>query len=395
MKCDPRRRKAALHVPRVAILVDTATSWGRGIISGILQYLRQHEFWELYVEPRGTDEHPRVPRGWQGEGIIARVGDTLTARRLRALRLPVVNVSAVHLGTRHHFPQVASDVGAVARLAAEYFLDRGFRNFGYLSLRGLEYALRHQQAFEQAVTATGCHCSVYGVRTHSGAQTPDWNLRLESLGQWLLSMPKPAAILTWSGGREVIHACQLIGLRVPEEISLLSGSEDFLCEASQVPISAVQVDFERIGVEAADLLRRLMRGAKAPPPTFIPPLRIVTRQSSDTLAISDPALVKALNFIRQNVSRIVRIGEVAAHAGVSRRLLQQKFLRILGRTPSAHIRRAHLDRARTLLAETSLSIDQVAEASGFGSPEYMTLCFRRTMKVTPLKFRWQAQGRSP
>ena len=162
-----------------------------------------------------------------------------------------------------------------------------------------------------------------------------------------------------------------------------------------MPISAVQVDFERIGVEAADLLQRLMRGAKPPPPRFIPPLRIVTRQSTDTLAISDPALVKALNFIRQNVSRIIRIGEVAAHAGVSRRLLQEKFLKGLGRTPSAHIRRAHLDRARTLLAETDLSIDRVAEASGFGSPEYLTLCFRRAMKVTPLKFRWQAQGRSP
>jgi len=387
-----RRRKPASHVPRVAILVDTATSWGRGIISGILEYLRQHQFWELYIEPRGVDEHPHVPRGWQGDGIIARVGDSLTARRLYALHLPVVNVSAVHLSTRHHFPQVASDVGAVARMAAQYFLERGFRSFGYLSLRGLEYALRHQQAFEEALKAAGCNCYVYGVRTHSGAQTPDWNLRLEKLGHWLLSLPKPAAILTWSGGREVIHAAKLVGLRVPEEIALLSGSEDFLCEASRVPISAVQVDFERIGLQAAEMLDRLMRGAKDPPPKFIPPLRIITRQSTDTLAISDPALVKALNFTRLNVSRIIRIGEVAAHAGISRRLLQERFLKFLGRTPSAHIRRAHLDRARTLLAETDLSIDRVSEASGFGSPEYMTLCFRRAMKLTPLKFRRQARG---
>lgn len=108
------------------------------------------------------------------------------------------------------------------------------------------------------------------------------------------SLPKPVAILTWSGGREIIHACDAAGLRVPEEVAVLSGSDDFLCELSRVPISAVQAACETIGSEAAALLQRLMSGDKAPArPKLIPPPQVVTRQSTDTLAITDPHLARA------------------------------------------------------------------------------------------------------
>ncbi len=358
-----RRLPPPNHIPRVALLVDTSTDWSRRVISGIVQYVRVHDFWHLYVESRGTEEKIELPRGWQGDGVIARIGNQKLARNLHARGLPVVNVSAIQLPGSVEFPRVNTDVADTAQVAVNYFLERGFKNFAYLSLLGLEYAVRQQDAFVAAVEKAGGRCAVYGVKTHAGAQTPDWNLRIEKLGEWLRSLPKPVAILTWSGGREVIHACHAIGLRVPEEVALLSSSDDFLCEASRVPISAVQPNAERIGREAAALLHRLMRGGKPPArPMLVPPLRVVTRQSTDTMAISDVALVKALSFIREKANKRIHVGEIAAHAGVSRRLLEQRFITTLGRTPAAQIRRTHLDRARMLLAETDLSIDQVAEA---------------------------------
>jgi len=389
------RRPPPLHVPRVALLVDTSTDWSRRVISGIIQYVRAHDFWHLYVESRGTEEDLELPRGWQGDGVIARIGNQKLARNLHERGLPVVNVSAIQLPGSVEFPRVNTDVADTAQVAVNYFLNRGFKNFAYLSLLGLEFAKRQERAFVMAVEKAGGRCAVHGVKTHAGAQTPDWNLRIEKLGQWLLALPKPVAILTWSGGREVIHACHAVRLSVPEEVALLSGSDDFLCEASRVPVSAVQAAAERIGQEAASLLHRLMRGGKPPArPILVPPLRVVTRQSTDTLAISDVALVKALSFIRENATKRIRVREIAAHAGISRRLLEQRFMLTLGRTPAAQIRRTHLDRARTLLAETDLAIDHVAEASGFGSPEYMTFYFRRELRITPLKFRRAAQGSS-
>jgi len=391
----PRAQKPTQKpaIPRVAVLVDTSTDWSRRVISGILKYLNKHTVWHLYIEPRAASEHLELPRGWVGDGVIARIIDDRMARSLSARRLAVVNVSAIQTGGPE-LPRVTSDVAGVARMAASYFLERGFRNFGYLSLRGLEYAARQRDAFVKAVNAAGCDCSVHGVKTHEGVQTPDWNLSIEGLAAWLRTLPKPVAILTWSGGREVIHACDQAGFRVPEEVALLTGTDDLLCEASHIPISGVQASCERIGYEAAFLLDRLMSGKSVRRRTrLIPPLAVITRQSTNTLAISDPALVKALSFVRAHASEPIQVGDMAQQAGIARRELEIRFKKILGRSPGDYIRQVHLDRAKRLLADTDLSVPEVSDASGFGSPVYMAYFFRREVGVTPLRYRREARGR--
>lgn len=380
--------------PRVAVLVDTATTWGRGIITGIHHYSRKQRGWHLFLEARGVEEPLVLPRGWQGEGVIARIGTPEMARRLRRQQIPVVNVSGIQLPGQE-FPRVTNDVEAVARLAVDYFLERGFKHFAYLSLRGLEYVVRQRDAFVKAVHEVGFGCAVHGVNPHATSQSPAWNLKVDKLGAWLKSLPKPVAILTWSGGREVIHACEHAGIRVPEEVALLNGSEDeLLCEFSPIPVSGVQAACEEIGYEAASLLDRLMRGK--PPsgsPRLVPPIRVITRQSTDTLAISDRALVAALGFIRDKASRPLLVDEVAAQAGVSRRVLERRFMATLGRTPAAHIAKVRLDHVKRLLADTDLPINDIAEDSGFGSPEYMTYVFRTELGTTPLRYRREVRAR--
>ncbi len=381
--------------PRVAVLVDTSTSWGRRLVTGVHNYARKKGPWQLFVEARGLEEHIRVPPGWRGEGVIARVGSLAMARELLALGLPVVNVSAIRLPDVH-FPGVTNDLEAGAKLAAEHFLERGFRHFAYFSLLGLPYVAAQQEAFIAAIQKAGFECAVYGVKSHDGAE-PDWNLDIEQLGAWLRSLPKPVAVFTWNAdsGRQVIYACQHVGVHVPEEVALLSASDDdLLCEVAQVPMSAILVAAEQIGYRAAAMLDRLIQGGEvARQPIAIPPLGIVTRQSTDTLAIHDRALVKAVSFIRRNADTPLSVNAVARHAGLSRRALERRFREILGRTPAAEIRRAHFERAKQLLVETDLPIPDVAHAAGFGSPEYLAYIFRRETGSTPLKYRRQIRSR--
>jgi LacI family transcriptional regulator len=68
-------------------------------------------------------------------------------------------------------------------------------------------------------------------------------------------------------------------------------------------------------------------------------------------------------------------------------------MQVLHRTPAGEIRRVHLDRAKRLLAETDLSIPDVAEAAGYGSPEYLAGIFRAELDTTPLKYRKEIRGR--
>jgi LacI family transcriptional regulator len=377
------------------VLVDTSTSWGRRIHTGIHNYERKHGPWQVFVEARGMEERLRVPAGWKGHGIIARVGSLAMARELEALGLPVVNVSGIELdGVR--FPRVSTDLEASAELAVRHFLDRGYRHFAYFSLLGLAYVANHQAAFFHAVKRAGGDFASYAVRPVAGAE-PDWNLDLAKLADWLRSLPKPVAVLAWnpSSGREIVYACQQAGLLVPEDVAVLSGADDdLLCEVLQVPLSAILVAAEQIGYQAAAMLDRLLRGGSAPAqPYLIAPLSIVTRRSTDTLAIRDQVLVRALGFIRDKGSRAIQVVDVARHAGVSRRVLERHFHHLLGRSPASEIRRVRLERAKTLLAESDLSIPDVAAAAGFGSPEYLACVLRAETGKTPLRYRKDIRGR--
>ena len=376
-------------MPRVAVLVETSTTWGRNILAGIIHYTRTHQRWQIFVEARGMEENLELPRGWRGDGVIARITSPAMAAHLRSRRIPIVNVSGIQVPGAG-FPRVCTDLEGLARLAADYFLGRGFRHFAYFGMQGVSYVNIAQQSFKNAIKAAGCDFASFEARTQAGAE-PDWRLDLVKLGHWLKSLPCPLAVLCWnsSGAREIIFACQEVGLLVPEQVAVLCQTDDdMLCEASHIPISGLRVAADTAGYQAAKLLDSLMRGARPPRKSqLIPPMSVVTRQSTDILAVSDPVVLKALKFIRQQSSFPMQVGDVARHAGVSRRALEYKFIEVLRRTPAEELRQAQFERVRMLLAETNLPMTEVAEKSGFCSQAYMAAVFRKHFNQTPMQFR--------
>jgi LacI family transcriptional regulator len=255
---------------------------------------------------------------------------------------------------------------------------------------GLGYVNAHRTVFADLVAAGGGDFASLAVKPMAGAE-PDWRLDLASLGEWVKGLAKPVAILCWnaSSAREIVFACHEAGLHVPEEVAVLSQADDeALCETSLVPISGIAVSGEGIGHQAAEVLDGRMQGRKRlPQATLIAPLGIVTRQSTDTLAMGDPAVVRALSFLRQRATQPVRVGEMARHAGVSRRVLERRFMDLLHRSPADQIRRTHLDHACRLLIETDLPMGRVAELSGFSSQAYFSDLFRRQLGLTPVHYR--------
>ena len=376
---------------RIAVLVDTSTSWGRRIIEGVHQYQSGHTRWQLFVEPRGLEQRSWLPAGWKGDGVIARVGFPDLSNQLKALGIPVVNVSAIRL-PENPFPRIGSDMAAAAEMAADHLLHGGFRRFAYFSLLGSDYVAEHEEAFRNRLEKAGCSLEVFGAAPQRAEGEPEWMPDLGRVAEWLCALPKPVAILTWNtgGAREVLYACARAGLKVPEEISVMSGSEDDLfCKVAPVPISAVNPAAEEIGFRAAEYLDELMARPEAAKrkDTLIPPLGVVVRQSTETWAVDDPALVTALRFIRDHATLGISVNEVAARAGLCRRALEQRFAKALGSSPAGEIRREKVERAIYLLQTTRLSVAEVALRTGFASSEYMATVFRKKYGVTPLGFR--------
>ena len=120
---------------------------------------------------------------------------------------------------------------------------------------------------------------------------------------------------------------------------------------------------------------------------LIPPSRIVTRLSTDVLAVDDPEVADAMRFILVNFRRGISVDDVAAQANVSRRHLQDRFLKKTGRTIVEMIALQRIDRAKELLSETNAKIHVVAQQSGFSTGERMSKVFRRMVGLTPQQFR--------
>lgn len=388
------RPMATRSIPQVALLVDTATDWGRRMIRGIASYARQQGGWDIWLEQRCQHAPGRLPPGWRGDGVIARVASRAMGDYLKTAPAPVVNVSSATI-PGVGFPTVTCDLAVAARLAVAHLLDQGFRHFGYFSPRGLSYVKIHYDNFVAGVAEAGYRCSFCPVRRDLGPGA--WRKRQQYVQQWLLDLPKPVAILTWTSdrGRELLYACRAAGLVVPEQVAVLGGDEDtLLCETCHPPLSGVALTSERIGFEAAALLDRMLNGALPPTePLLIEPTQVIVRQSTDTLAIEDDDVARAVALIRAHATEPIQVSDILREIPISRSRLERRFQETLRRTPAEEIRRVHLERAKQLLADTDLPAPQVAIASGFASREYLAHVFKQATGLTPRQYRQQIRGR--
>lgn len=371
-------------IPTVAVLVETGTSWGRRVVAGVLEYAREHGPWHIDVSPHGPDEPVHLPVGWRGEGIIARIATKRAAKEIEAAGAAVVNVSSVRLdGVIWH--RVMTDPADAARLAAETFLSRGFPNFAYVGNPAKDYVQAQFGAFAALLEAKGRTCAFFQP-TGEKADT----------AAWILSLPKPVAIFCWGPliGREVIDACLGAGIAVPHDVAVLGGDfDEIFSEASYPAQSGIQTAAEQIGLNAAAVLDRIMRGK---PPVRrewrIPPLGVVEKLSTDTLAVSDPRLASVMRFISKHAVESVTVKSILREHPMARRSLERKFRQQFGCTIVEHIRRVRVNRARLLLATTDDPVTLISEKCGFATYNYMSRIFRAATGLSPQQYRGQCRA---
>jgi LacI family transcriptional regulator len=381
--------KPSYAPPHVALLVETSLASGRDILLGIARYVREHQPWMLYHKPRSLEESlPTWLSGWKGHGILARVQTRAMADALLATGLPVVDVLGVIDGTA--FPVVRVDDAEVGRLAAQHLLERGFREFAYLGMAEENWSSFRQEAFGAEVAEAGFQVQ-YRIEPRHESEGQSWEKHQEELAEWVSKLPVPVGVMLCSDqlGTRFLDACRRAGRSVPYEVAVIGVDNDEpLCEVSNPPLSSVWPGHAQLGYDAAALLDRLMVRATLPAERrFVPPLKIVTRLSSDTIAVEDPAVARALRVIRERACHRIRLDDIAEVVGVSRSVLQRRFQSVLGRTINQELIHQRLKVAQSLLLETKLSLPEIAERAGFQHQEYMGAIFKAHLKRTPASFR--------
>jgi len=378
-----------LLVQVVAVMVETETSWGRRIIRGIAQYSEENAVWHLLIDPRDHEQRPALPDGWRGHGVIARLSSRQQIDQIQKRQIPAVDVDDIGPSVSG-IGRVITDEAARAELAVEHLLARGFRQFAYFAPPSHRYSNRRGEAFQQAVAARGYACDTYRPGYRAGRKM-SWGEQQRRVNRWLLSLPRPIAILAVDAhhARQLAEVCHYSSIRVPDDFAILAGdSDELLCEVSTPPLSAVSLACERIGYEAAAMLHQMMEGKHAPSePVLIPPHGVTSRQSTDFLAIDDPLIVRALRFIQNHTQHGIGVDDILREVPLSRRSLEIQFKAYLGRTPAEEIRRVQLERAKELLLNRDLSITEVALSSGFSNATRFGIAFRKKYGTTPRNFR--------
>jgi LacI family transcriptional regulator len=389
--------KTRSSIPQVAVLVETSTLRGTQIVQGIAQFSREHGPWSMFLEPLGFSEQLYLPDRWRGSGVIACVTTRRLANQIASLQVPCVNVSWSEVpGAK--MAQVVPDQVAIGQLAAQHLIAQGYRHFAYFGLSYFpNYTDRIGPAFAKEVSEQGHSCAFYA---HSDVS---WSERLPlsdlpDLDRWLVSLPTPVGILVWDfrHGCLLTEVCSRVNLDVPEDVGVIVGlNDDVLCEIATPPLSSVDAASVRLGYEAASLLSQLIKGSVQPTPQIlIRPAGVTTRRSTNPAVIDDPVVAEAVSFIREHTHAAISVDDVVAAVMVSRRVLEQRFATVLGRSPAVEIRRAHLHNAMKLLSRTDLPIHEISAASGFSYNIVMNRAFRREVGMTPSAYRRQSR-RSP
>jgi len=373
----------------VALLVETSNSYARGVLEGVVDCVRQHEGWSIFLpeQERGGSPPAWLSR-WKGDGIIARIETEEIARTMRRTGLPVVDVSAA----RHlpDIPWVETDDEAIARIAVDHLVERGFRHLAFCGDPGFNWSVWRKQHFERLVKESGCQCYAHETIAQSDVSY-SWNREKRGLIKWIKRLPRPVGIMACYDikAQKVLDVCRELDIAVPEEVAVIGvDNDELLCGLADPPLTSVICNTRRTGFEAASLLDRLMSGEKVgAEKILVKPIGVAARQSTDILAIEDRDVVIAVRFIRENAWNGINVNDVLREVPLSRRVLENRFLKILGRTPHEEITRLKIDRVKQLLTETDLPLTEIARRTGYRHDEYLSVAFKKSVGVPPRKFR--------
>jgi len=379
-----------LRVPKVILLIESSRASGRALLRGIADFSRHHGPWSFSWEPAGLEKVQPLLETGEADGIILR--DVAGVEEIMAYGLPTVVVG--HRQTE--FPgvvNVVTDSETIGRMGADHLLSCGFKHFAFCGyertlLENTTWSEIRKEFFCKRIREAGFENPPQYALSGPGK---DWSKEWRLLAHWLKVLPKPVGLMSCNDdcGQRVMEVCKLTGLMVPDQVGLIGADNDeVVCGLTDPPMSSIAINFERAGYEAASALDGLMRQSRIVFPRITAVAsHVAARRSTDFVAVEEPHLTKALRLIRDRARSGVTVDEVARSSGLSRRTLEKRFRKLLGRSVLDEIRRVRTDQIAQLLVETDLPVAQIADLLGFADTQHIARYFRAGKHTSPLAYR--------
>ena len=378
---------------KIALLFNANKVHDRQVVEGIGQYIQASQcMWDIFVE----DEfiyHTNTINQLSIDGIIADFDDPKTVELLQHTLIPTIAVGSSYkqVDFYPHFPYVATDNAALVEMALSHLQEKGLSQFAFYGLQvntHKHWSIERRDAFVELMEKN--HYPIYlyeGVQVHA----QNWLEEQQKLIVWLKSLPSHTGIIavTDARARHLLQACEYSKIAVPEELCVIGiDNEELIQYLSRVSLSSVEQGAREIGYQAAKLLHKLLNGQKAPStPILIPPITVHTRNSTDYRSLSDPLVIQAMHYIRHRACHGIKVEQVLDHLEISRSNLEQRFKNEMDRTIHQVIHEEKIARAKNLLEQTDISIQEIADICGYPSVQYFYSVFKKEFEMTPKEFR--------
>lgn len=307
-------------------------------------------------------------------------------------RVPVVVFGPGRKHLKVH--RVLEDHAHAATLVAEHCLARQFSQFVFYShADGWSYKQRGIH-FSRHLNAAGRDC--IWLRWHestAGKSKPDsWKLRRRWIARELKLVSKPLVIFAADDHHalEVLDACELAGITVPDEAVIFGAGDHLLApDVLRIPISSIDTNLAEVGYRGAGLLDALRKGeSPSPAPLLVPAASLVIRKSSDALAVNDQDVARCLRLIHNRLHEPLSVRDLKETVELSPRALHNAFMVHLGCTPKQALVNARIKRAKQLLLEpANHKLEAVARDCGYRSITGFRATFLRVLGMTPNFYR--------
>ena len=379
---------------KILLLTDYSQESERRFLNGFVKYTDTQGGCIFYPMSHlisktkdNSTEIIRMARKFKVDAIIG-LWHNINVEEAKKLDIPIF--LRTYKKVYNEFPMLTGHYKEFGAYAANFFINQDFSNYAFIGMKDILWSISRYDGFNEQISA---------VKKTEAARYDVENFQneIEDIGEWLTLLPKPVAMLACNDfmARQVTEICQLHGIRIPEDISLLGvDNDEFMCNISSPTLSSIKLNFEKHGYDIAQTLFKMIQ-EKGTWPARIPveAIGVVERMSTNRKIISDPYILEIVDFINRNYTQEIDIKKLTSFIPLSRRAIELKFKKeMYPHTITSYIMKLRLDHFSRLLENSDLPISNAADKAGFIDSSNFSTLFKKYKGMTPSEYRKKYKG---
>lgn len=378
---------------KLLIITDFTESFAYKLLKGIVSYNRGKEQWTIcrmppsYKRHLGAEGVVNWAKNWGADAVIGQFAGNDEVSLFT--KNGIVVVAQDYIRKFNGIPNITADYHGTGRMAAEYFIGKGYTNFAFFGFRDVCWSDERYEGFKKAVEESGYgdHLSAYRMQDINAI----WYYELDRLSDWLRDLPKPVAVMACDDNQasNLIDACNSIGMKMPGEVAIIGvDNDEIICNLNTPSLTSIHVDIENGGYRTAELIDRIVSDRSTRVEDIVlKPVKVVSRISTASYATDDTQILNAIQFIHQNLTKKISVSDVMKEAALSRRLLERRFKAVTGESIYQYISRNKVKLFADMLLDTNDQVINVALNLGENDSKSISRKFKAAYGMAPNEWR--------